>query len=480
MNLCVLGAQWGDEGKGKIVDLLTPRFSVVARYQGGHNAGHTVYVNGRKFVLHLIPSGILHPGVVCIIGNGVVVDPHALFAELDELNDAGHRRRRPPARERQGARDPAVSPRARRAGGSAPRRAEDRHDVARHRPRLRRQDRPPRHPRRRPGGSDRRRPARERRARERRRAQSARRQHRHELAGRAGRSAARVDAAAAARRRHVAVPARRDDGGPARDVRRARRARCSTSITAPIRSSPRRMRPPAARRPGWASARARSARCSAWPRRTRRAWAAGRCRPSCSARWASGCARRGRSTARPPDGRAAAAGSTPSPCATRRASTASTRSRSPSSTSSTASTSCRSARRIDAAAATLTEMPGDIAQLAACEPVYETLPGWTEPTRGVTTFEDLPEGARRYIAPARRNQRRPGRDHLDRLRARSHDHSRPVALPEIGKNEGHGEELEGTEKSVHLAPCWTLPVARRRSSWALRRPLARRTCRTPS
>ena len=89
MNLCVLGAQWGDEGKGKIVDLLTPQFSVVARYQGGHNAGHTVYVGGRKFVLHLIPSGILHPGVICLIGNGVVVDPHALFAELDKLAGLG-------------------------------------------------------------------------------------------------------------------------------------------------------------------------------------------------------------------------------------------------------------------------------------------------------------------------------------------------------------------------------------------------------
>ncbi len=89
MNLCVLGAQWGDEGKGKIVDLLTPHFSIVARYQGGHNAGHTVYVNGKRFVLHLIPSGILHPGVTCIIGNGVVVDPHALFAELDELAALG-------------------------------------------------------------------------------------------------------------------------------------------------------------------------------------------------------------------------------------------------------------------------------------------------------------------------------------------------------------------------------------------------------
>src|SRR5437773_4449752 len=89
MNLAVLGAQWGDEGKGKIVDLLTPRFDIVARYQGGHNAGHTVYVNGTKFVLRLIPSGILHPDVICVIGNGVVVDPQALFAELDELTRNG-------------------------------------------------------------------------------------------------------------------------------------------------------------------------------------------------------------------------------------------------------------------------------------------------------------------------------------------------------------------------------------------------------
>ncbi len=85
MNLAVLGAQWGDEGKGKIVDLLAPRFDFVARYQGGHNAGHTVYVNGTKFVLRLIPSGILHSGITCVIGNGVVVDPVALFGEIDEL-----------------------------------------------------------------------------------------------------------------------------------------------------------------------------------------------------------------------------------------------------------------------------------------------------------------------------------------------------------------------------------------------------------
>ena len=88
-NIAVLGTQWGDEGKGKIVDMLTPHFSVVARYQGGHNAGHTVYVQGKKFVLHLIPSGILHPGVTCVIGNGVVVDPQALFREIDELAGLG-------------------------------------------------------------------------------------------------------------------------------------------------------------------------------------------------------------------------------------------------------------------------------------------------------------------------------------------------------------------------------------------------------
>ena len=89
MNIAVLGAQWGDEGKGKIVDLLTPNFSFVTRYQGGHNAGHTVYVNGRKFILRLLPSGILHSTVSCVIGNGLVVDPVALFAEIDEIMAAG-------------------------------------------------------------------------------------------------------------------------------------------------------------------------------------------------------------------------------------------------------------------------------------------------------------------------------------------------------------------------------------------------------
>jgi len=89
MSIVVLGAQWGDEGKGKIVDLLSRHFSIVARYQGGHNAGHTVYAAGSKFILRLIPSGILHPGVTCVIGNGVVVDPQALLAEVDELEGNG-------------------------------------------------------------------------------------------------------------------------------------------------------------------------------------------------------------------------------------------------------------------------------------------------------------------------------------------------------------------------------------------------------
>ncbi len=88
-NVIVLGAQWGDEGKGKVVDLLAEQFSVVARYQGGHNAGHTVYIGPKKFVLKLIPSGILRPGVMAVIGNGVVVDLEALAEEMATLEAAG-------------------------------------------------------------------------------------------------------------------------------------------------------------------------------------------------------------------------------------------------------------------------------------------------------------------------------------------------------------------------------------------------------
>ncbi len=88
-NVVVIGAQGGDEGKGKIVDLLTDRVAGVVRFQGGHNAGHTLVINGRKTILRLIPSGILHDGVTCFIGNGVVLSPKALFDEMAELQQAG-------------------------------------------------------------------------------------------------------------------------------------------------------------------------------------------------------------------------------------------------------------------------------------------------------------------------------------------------------------------------------------------------------
>ncbi|MFZ2196179.1 MAG: adenylosuccinate synthase [Thermodesulfovibrionales bacterium] len=87
--LVIVGAQWGDEGKGKVVDVLTEKADIVARYQGGHNAGHTVVINNSKFVLHLIPSGILHKNTVCVIGNGVVVEPKALIEEITDLKKRG-------------------------------------------------------------------------------------------------------------------------------------------------------------------------------------------------------------------------------------------------------------------------------------------------------------------------------------------------------------------------------------------------------
>ena len=88
-NVVVIGTQWGDEGKGKVVDLLTDRASAVVRFQGGHNAGHTLVIDGQKTVLHLIPSGILRDNVLCLIGNGVVLSPSALLEELEMLEAAG-------------------------------------------------------------------------------------------------------------------------------------------------------------------------------------------------------------------------------------------------------------------------------------------------------------------------------------------------------------------------------------------------------
>jgi len=89
MIIVIIGAQWGDEGKGKVVDLLADRFDIVARYQGGHNAGHSVYVGEEAFVLRLLPSGIIHPGKTCVLGNGMVIDPKAFFEEVDQMIEKG-------------------------------------------------------------------------------------------------------------------------------------------------------------------------------------------------------------------------------------------------------------------------------------------------------------------------------------------------------------------------------------------------------
>lgn len=88
-SVVIIGCQWGDEGKGKLVDLLTDRVSAVVRFQGGHNAGHTLVIRGRKIILHLIPSGILREDVLCVIGNGVVISPSALMEEIKMLEQQG-------------------------------------------------------------------------------------------------------------------------------------------------------------------------------------------------------------------------------------------------------------------------------------------------------------------------------------------------------------------------------------------------------
>ena len=88
-NVVVVGTQWGDEGKGKVVDLLTDEVSAVVRFQGGHNAGHTLVIDSETTVLHVIPSGILHENVQCVIGNGVVLEPHELLKEIKMLEAKG-------------------------------------------------------------------------------------------------------------------------------------------------------------------------------------------------------------------------------------------------------------------------------------------------------------------------------------------------------------------------------------------------------
>ncbi len=315
-GIVIVGAQWGDEGKGKITDLLAERADAVVRFQGGNNAGHTIVHGGVTYKLHLMPSGILHPGKLCVIGNGVVIDPKILTDELDDLRrrniDTSALRISANAHlimpyhmlldhageiklgklqigtTRRGI-GPCYSDKAARLGHprSGPARRED------------------------PQEEDR------------------------------GRDGAQAPVAARVRARPAARPADDDRGVPdlrpphqavhrrhqpagARAPRRratwscsrALRARCWTSTTAPIRSSPPRTRSPARPRSAPASGRATSTRSGASPRPTARASARARSRPSSRARSATNCASAAPSSAPPPGARAASAGSTWSRCAT--------------------------------------------------------------------------------------------------------------------------------------------------------------------
>ena len=112
-NTILIGAQWGDEGKGKIIDVLTGTADIVVRSQGGNNAGHTVIHRGLKYVLHLIPSGILRRGKICVIGNGVVIDPVALVGEIDGSAQSRRNDRQESAHQRLRASGSALSSRAR-------------------------------------------------------------------------------------------------------------------------------------------------------------------------------------------------------------------------------------------------------------------------------------------------------------------------------------------------------------------------------
>ena len=131
MNTVLVGAQWGDEGKGKVIDFLTEEADVVVRFQGGSNAGHTVVVGDKKYVLHLVPSGVLHDGKHCVIGNGVVMDPFDLMKELEQVESWGFE-----LKGRFHISERASCDRQGR-GGRAPRGPQDWHYRSRNRSRLR-------------------------------------------------------------------------------------------------------------------------------------------------------------------------------------------------------------------------------------------------------------------------------------------------------------------------------------------------------
>ena len=146
-NVVVVGSQWGDEGKGKIVDWLSEQADIVVRFQGGHNAGHTLVIDGNTYKLSLLPSGVVRQGKLSVIGNGVVLDPKALLEEIDRLQGQGVAVSPDSLRIAENVDlDPAAAPGARRDARARLRQRRDRHHRARHRPGLRGQGRPPRDP----------------------------------------------------------------------------------------------------------------------------------------------------------------------------------------------------------------------------------------------------------------------------------------------------------------------------------------------
>ena len=137
-NVVVVGSQWGDEGKGKIVDWLSEQADIVVRFQGGHNAGHTLVIDGTTYKLSLLPSGVVRPGKLSVIGNGVVLDPHALLDEIAQLKKQNvTRHARQSAYRREHHPDPAAASRARRHTRIGERSAAHRHHAARNWSRLR-------------------------------------------------------------------------------------------------------------------------------------------------------------------------------------------------------------------------------------------------------------------------------------------------------------------------------------------------------
>ena len=136
-NVVVVGSQWGDEGKGKIVDWLSEQADIVVRFQGGHNAGHTLVIDGNTYKLSLLPSGVVRQGKLSVIGNGVVLDPKALLEEIDRLRGQGVAVSPDSLRIAENVTlDPAASPGARRDARARLRQGRDRHHRARHRPGL--------------------------------------------------------------------------------------------------------------------------------------------------------------------------------------------------------------------------------------------------------------------------------------------------------------------------------------------------------